>query len=92
MLLQLFDVILYTTGSAFGSTAINVLDISVIIQFLSNLNSSSISQLINGKSRDLPKLLNYFKGTTISAFNLLALSGVLPIIFVLYLRDLLAVV
>ena len=86
MLLQLFDVISYTTGSAFGSTAINVLDISVIIQFLSHLKSSSISQLINGKLRTTTK------GTMTSAFNLRALLGMLPIIFVLYVRELLAVV
>ena len=51
----------------------------VILQFLSHLKSSSISQLINGKSRDLQKLLKYFRGTTTSSFILLALSGVLPI-------------
>ena len=41
-----------------------VLDISKIIQFLDNDKSSSISQLIKGKSRALQKLLKYFNGTT----------------------------
>ena len=49
------DVNSYTTESAFGSTVLNVLDTSVIILFLSHLNSSSISQLISDKSRDLQK-------------------------------------
>ena len=49
------DVNSYTNESAFGSTALNVLDTSLIILFLSHLNSSSISQLISGKSSDLQK-------------------------------------
>ena len=59
------------------------------MQYLDNDKSSSISKLINGKSRDLQKLFKCFNGTATSAFNLLSLSGVLPVIFVLYLKDLL---
>ena len=68
------------------------LDISDITQYLDHDKSSSISQLINGKSRDLQKSLKYFNGATTSASNLFSLSGVLPIIFVLYSKDLLVVV
>ena len=64
----------YTNGSAFGSTAVNILDISVIIQFLFPLKLSSVSQLINNKSNGLQKLRNYFKQKTTSVFNLVALS------------------
>ena len=41
------------TQLVFGSTALNVLDNSDVIQILVHFQSSSISQLINGKSRDL---------------------------------------
>ena len=54
--------------------------------------ANQYSHLINGKSRDLQKLLKYFNGTTNFAFNLFALSGMLHINFVLYSKDLLAVV
>ena len=37
---------------------------------------------------NLKHLLKYFKGTTTSAFNVLLSGGVLPIIFVLYSKDL----
>ena len=45
------------------------------------------SQLINGISIVLQKLLKYFKGTIISTFFLLKSLGVFPIIFILNLRD-----
>ena len=48
-----------------------VLDISDITQFFYHDKSSSIFQLLKGKSRDLQKLLKYFNGITTSAFNLL---------------------
>ena len=51
-----------------------------------------ISQLINGKSRYLQKLLKFFNGTTTSTFNVLLSFGVLPINFVLYSNNLLAIV
>ena len=69
-----------------GTTA--ALEISDIRQFLVHLNSSSITQLIKGKSSDLQKLLKYFDGTTTSASNLLLSGGVLPVSFALYSKDL----
>ena len=48
----------YSTGSVFG-TALDVLDILDITQYLDHDKSSSISQLIKGKWRDLQKLLKY---------------------------------
>ena len=51
------------------------------------LDISDISKLT-----DLQKLLKYFNGTTTSAFNLFSLSGVIPIIYILYSKDLLVVV
>ena len=64
-----------------------VFDISDVIQFLVHLKSSSISKLIKGKLRDLQNLLE----TKTSVSNLLLSAGVLPIIFVLYSKDLLVV-
>ena len=51
-------------------TALNVLDISETTHLFDHEKSSSISQLINGKSRDLQKLLKCFNGTTASACNI----------------------
>ena len=65
-----------------------VLDISDIVQYVVHLKSSSMSQLIKGKSKLFQKLLKYFNGTTISVSNVLLSAGVLPIIFVFYLKDL----
>ena len=59
------------------------------MQFFDHNKSSSISQLIKGKSRYLQKLLKYYNGTTTSVSNVLLLAGVLPIIFALYSKDLL---
>ena len=42
---------------------------SIKTQFLWHFNSSSISQLINGKSRDLQKLLKSFNEKTASVFK-----------------------
>ena len=69
-----------------------VLDISDITQFFVHLKSGSISQLINGKSRDFQKLLKYSNETATSASNILLSFDVLPIVFVLYSKDLLVVV
>ena len=80
----------YLTGSVFG-TALDVLDVSDITQYLDCDKSSSISQLIKDKSRALQKLLNYFNGTKTSASNLPPLLGVLPFNFVLNSKDLLVV-
>ena len=46
-----------------------------------------ISQLINGMSRVIKKLLNYFNGTVISTTFVLSLAGVSPVIFILNLDD-----
>ena len=56
-------------------------DISKITQYFDHGKSSSILQLIKGKSRDLEILHKYFNGTKISASNLLLLSDVFTIIF-----------
>ena len=76
-----------------GLTATSAVpDISEIIQFLDHDNSSYILQLNKEKSRDLQKLLKYFNGTKTSVSNLLSSAGVLPMIFVLDSKYLLAVV
>ena len=59
-----------------------------VIHSFDHDKSSSISQLINDKSRDFQKLFEYFNGTTTSAFNVLLLSsGVLLFNFILYSKD-----
>ena len=78
------------TGRLAGTAGI--LDISDIIQHLDHDKSSSISQLIKGKLRDLQKLLKKFNRITTSASNILLLFGVNPITFVLYSGDLLVAV
>ena len=65
-------------------TALNVLNISEIIHLSDHDKSSSISQLLNGKSRDLQKRPKYFNGITTSTSNILLLHGVPTISFVLY--------
>ena len=50
---------------------LGVLYICVIIDFLDQENSSSISQLIKGKSSNLQKLLKYFNEATTSVSNVL---------------------
>ena len=87
----------WTGGLALGLPAIaGVIDISDTIHSSDHDKSIPIWQLINGKSRDLQKLLKYFNGTTISAFNIFLLFhiffGVPPIYFVIYSKDLLAIV
>ena len=68
------------------------LDMSDITHYFDHVKSSSISQIIKSKTRDLQKLLKCFNGTTTSAFNLLLLFDMLRIIFVLYSKALLVVV
>ena len=53
--------------------------ISYITHYFDHGKPSSISQLINGKLRNL-KFIIYFNGATTSAFNQLLSVGVLPII------------
>ena len=45
------------------------------------------SQLINGISRVLQKLLKYFNGTIISTSIILTSAGVFSVIFILNLND-----
>ena len=47
--------------------------------------------LIKSKSRDLQKLLKYFNEATISVSNVLLSAGALPIIYVLYSKNVLVV-
>ena len=70
---------------------LDVADISDIIHSFNHDKSSSISESIIGKSRNLQELFKYFNGTTASAFNVLS-AGVRPIIFALYLKHLLVIV
>ena len=80
-------------GLAFGSPSTAcIIIISDIIHSFDHQKSSSVSQLINGKSRDLQILIKYFNGKTTSASNILLSSGVFPTNFVLYSNDLLVVV
>ena len=71
------------------ASALNITD---ILPFLDNNKSSSTSQLIKGKSRVLKKLLKCFNGITTSLFNELLFTGVHPIIFVMYSKDLLGII
>ena len=89
MPLQLF-VLLLRQKQVESPTTLGVIDISYSIDFCDNDKSSSISELINSKSRNLQKLLKYFNKQHFWVWsNVLLSSGVLPIIFVLYLKDLL---
>ena len=56
-------------------------------QFSDQVKSRLISQLINGISRVLQKLLNSFNGTTFSTFFVLPSAGVFPVILILDLND-----
>ena len=75
-----------------------VLICSINTQFFAHGKSSSTSHFINGKSRNLQKLLRYFSGIVTSTFKVAqfaspafpgcgGISGVFPTIFVLYLND-----
>ena len=59
----------------------------VITQSLDHVKIRLTSQLINGISRVLQKLLKYFNDTIILVFFIFPLSGVFPMIFILYLND-----
>ena len=59
----------------------------VITQSLDHVKMRLISQLINGISSVLQKLLNYFTGTFISTSFVFPLLGVFPVIFTLDLND-----
>ena len=80
-------------GSASGSPGtLGVIDISDIVHYFDQDKSISISQLIDGKSRGLQKILKYFNWITASTSNIFLLFGVLPINFILYSKDLLVIV
>ena len=53
----------------------------VITQSLEHVNSRLTSQLINGISRVLQKLLKYFNGTIISTSFVFPSAGVFPVFF-----------
>ena len=83
----------WTGGLAFWLPDIlGIIDISDTIHSFDYDNPSSISQLINDKSRGLQKLLEYFNGKITSASNILLLFGMPSINFVLYWKDLLVIV
>ena len=59
----------------------------VITQVDDHLKNRLTSQLINGISRVLQKLLKYFNGNIISTSFVLPPSGVFPVIFTLDVHD-----
>ena len=59
----------------------------VITQLDDHVKMRLTSQLINGISRVLQKLLKYLNGTIISTFFASPSLGVFPIIFILDLND-----
>ena len=74
-------------GLGILATTTSVLDISNIMKSFDHDKLSSISQLLRGKLKNLPKLLKYFNGATTSATNVLLPAGVLPTIFVFCSKD-----
>ena len=70
-----------------GATIAGSASASAKIQFLDQVRNISASQLINGISKLLQKLLKYFKGIKTSAsVNESLFSGVFPTILVFYLK------
>ena len=59
----------------------------VITQSLDHVKIRLTSQLINGISSVLQKLLKYFNGTITPTSFVFPLFGVFPVIFTLYLND-----
>ena len=83
----------WTSGLAFWLPDIlGIIDISDTIHSFDYDNQSSISQLINDKSRGLQKLLKYFNGKRTFASNILLLLGMPSINFVFYSKYLLVIV
>ena len=68
----------FTSGSA------SLVALLVITQFSDQVKIRFISQLINGISNILQKLLKCFNGTTISTSFSVLLSSNLPVMFVLF--------
>ena len=74
-----------TGGSASGSLGIlGIINISDITHSFDH--AKLISHLIYGKSRDLPKLLKYFNGTTTSASSIFLLFGMLSLLILSYIQ------
>ena len=59
----------------------------VMTQVYDYVKKKLISQLINGISTILQKLLNYFNGTAILTSFVLPSAGIHPVIFILDLND-----
>ena len=59
----------------------------IITQVDDHVKNRLTSQLINGISRALQKLLKYFNGTVISTSFVLRSSGVFPVIFIFVSND-----
>ena len=77
-----------TAGSASGSAFQDLyVALLVITQILDKVKIRFISQLINGISNVLQKLLKCFNGTTISTSFFVSLHSNLPVIFVLQSKD-----
>ena len=75
-------------GGTIGGSRTAFTNISAKTQFFDHVKINSTSQLINGISKLLQKLLKYFKGITTSAFVHESLfCGVFPTIRVLYIKD-----
>ena len=75
-------------GGTIGGLRTAFTDISAKTQFFDHVKINSISQLINGISKLLQKLLKYFKGITTSASVNKSLFGdVFHTILVFYLKD-----
>ena len=71
------------------STPVNCSFKTVLVttQSLDQVKIKLTSQLLNGISSVLQKLLNYFNGTIISTSFVLPSSGTFPVIFTLDLND-----
>ena len=76
-------------GGLAGTAAI--LDVSDIIHSFDHEKSSSVSQLIEWKSRNLQKLLKYFNGTKLLCL-MYYYSLMHSLLFLLYSKDLLLAV
>ena len=74
-------------GGTIGGLRTAFTDISAKTQFFDHVKINSTSQLINGISKLLQKLLKYFKGITTTFVNESLFCGVFPTVLVSYLKD-----
>ena len=82
----------WTCGLAYGfGGTLDIIAISDTTYSFDHDKLISISQLIKEKLRDLQKLLKYFNRATTSMSNILLSFCLIPINFVLYLKDLLVI-